>query len=1037
MTTLAEKAILSGAENRPPILEKDMYESWKSIMELYMMNKQHGRIILEYVEQHPLIWPTIKENGVTRPKKYSELTHSKVIQADCDVKATNIILQGLPPEIYALVRQHEFHANKVRVLHERNTDPLALVANQQVTQVTVQPIQGRQISYATGTSKTYTPGTSANTNGKQRAVICYNRKGEAQANGQILHDEELQFLADPGIPEGQATQSVITHNAAYQANDLDAYDSDYDELNTTKIALMANLDQSAQTVHTLTKPQWFYNHSTKQALGFQNPYYLKKPRQLEPKLYDVDVIQTNSAIDPMVSEKEVNTKPIDYAALNQLSKDFATQFVAQSKLSTEQVSCPSLDLIPSNRPTIVKVPSELPKSTWDNSISNKSAPSFNQYFELNELKAQSQETDTVIKKLKERVKSLSGIVDNDKVKRVVDEIETNKDKKFRFFESATSFGNKNTKPASSSNIVSNKPLLSSTRVNITTSASGSQPTCSTKKDRISRRGRSQKNKVEAHTRNVNSSLNKEICVVKSKGTATVQQSKLNMNSDLTCGECNGCMLSSNHDLCDLSVTNDVKARSKSKSVKKNSKRKVWKPTGKVFNKTRYIWRPTGRTITIVGNACHLTRITKTTEVPLRKLITLENDTPKPVVTLVYLRKSRRSKTSVPATKSKINKSMTANNKEPNKSEESKVSNVPSSSLDKCSVDNPASEVIALIAEVVAPEPVASTGSPSLTTVDQDAPSPNALTQSCWIEAMQEELNEFEHLKVWELVSRPHKVMVITLKWIYKVKLDELGGILKNKARLVARGYRQEEGIDFEESFAPTAFLNGNLREEVYVSQPDRFVDQDNPNHVYKLKIALYGLKQAPRAWYDMLSSFLISQDFSKGSVDPTLFIRINDNDLLLSKYALESLKKHGFESCDPVDTPMVEKSKLDEDKEGKAVDPSHYRGMIGTLLYLTASRLDLQFAICMCTAFADADHAGCQDTHRSTSALDSTRFQCTVIIKALLPYAAIMSNIPEYQLANIFTKALSRERIDFLINKLGMRSFTPKTLKQLADEVEE
>nr|GEZ60260.1 retrovirus-related Pol polyprotein from transposon TNT 1-94 [Tanacetum cinerariifolium] len=128
----------------------------------------------------------------------------------------------------------------------------------------------------------------------------------------------------------------------------------------------------------------------------------------------------------------------------------------------------------------------------------------------------------------------------------------------------------------------------------------------------------------------------------------------------------------------------------------------------------------------------------------------------------------------------------------------------------------------------------------------------ALTQACWIEAMQEELNEFEHLEVWELVPRPDKVMVITLKWIYKVKLDELGGILKNKARLVARGYHQEEGIDFEESFAlmdvKTAFLNGNLREEVYVSQPDGFVDPDNPNYVYKLKKALYRLKQAPRAW---------------------------------------------------------------------------------------------------------------------------------------------------------------------------------------------
>ncbi|GJX31235.1 retrovirus-related pol polyprotein from transposon TNT 1-94 [Tanacetum coccineum] len=260
----------------------------------------------------------------------------------------------------------------------------------------------------------------------------------------------------------------------------------------------------------------------------------------------------------------------------------------------------------------------------------------------------------------------------------------------------------------------------------------------------------------------------------------------------------------------------------------------------------------------------------------------------------------------------------------------------------------------------------------------------------------------------------------------------------------------------------TAFLNGILREDVYVSQPDGFIDQDNPNHVYKLKKAPYGLKQTPRAWYDLLSSFLLSQGFSKGKVDPTLFVRRVGKDIPLvqiyvddiifastttelcdqfsetmcskfkmsmmgkisfflrlqisqsprgiflnqSKYALESLKKYGMESCDPIDTPMVEKTKLDVDTLGKAVDPTHYRGMVGTLMYLTSSRPDLVYAVCMCaryqarptkkhlhavkrilrylkgtvnlglwypkdfaialTAFADADHAGCQDTRRST-----------------------------------------------------------------------
>ncbi|GKE49356.1 hypothetical protein Tco_1480614 [Tanacetum coccineum] len=195
----------------------------------------------------------------------------------------------------------------------------------------------------------------------------------------------------------------------------------------------------------------------------------------------------------------------------------------------------------------------------------------------------------------------------------------NKDKKVRFTEPITSSRNTNTKTSSSSNLVSNKPTLSSTGIKPSTSASGSQPSGNTKKDKIQQTPSSTlKNKVEAHPRKVKSSLKNKNSVVETKGTATVQHYKLNANSKLKFVKCNACMLSDNHDLCVLDFINNVNARVKSKSVKKSSKRKVWKPTGMMFTNIGYIWRPTGRTFTIVGNACPLTRITTTTEVPLRK-----------------------------------------------------------------------------------------------------------------------------------------------------------------------------------------------------------------------------------------------------------------------------------------------------------------------------------------------------------------------------------------------------------------------------------
>ncbi|GJZ43283.1 retrovirus-related pol polyprotein from transposon TNT 1-94 [Tanacetum coccineum] len=488
----------------------------------------------------------------------------------------------------------------------------------------------------------------------------------------------------------------------------------------------------------------------------------------------------------------------------------------------------------------------------------------------------------------------------------------------------------------------------------------------------------------------------------------------------------------------------------------------------------------------------------------------------------------------------------------------------------------------------------------------------AMTKPSWIDAMQEEIHEFERLGIWELVPCPDNVFLIKLKWIYKVKIDESGGLLKNKARLAAQGFKQKEGINFEESFASVARIEANHIFVANVAHKNMTIYQIDIKMAFlNGELKEEGLKQAPCAWYDMLSSFLISQQFSKGVVDPTLFTRHARNDILLvqiyvddiifastntamcdefanqmtskfkmsmmgqmsfflglqisqsprgifinqSKYASEIVKKYGLNTTDSVDTPMIETKKLDEDLQGKPVDATLYHGMIGSLMYLTASRPDLNYVVCLCaryqakptekhlqavkrifrylngtinmglwyskdtdmslTAYADADHAGCQDTRRSTSrnaqflvdklvswsskkqkstAISSTEAEyialsgcCSQILwmrSQLTDYGFQFNKIPlyydnksaialccnnvqhsrakyidiryhfikeqvengivelyfvwtEYQLADIFTKPLPRERFNFLMDKVGMKSMSPETLKRLAEETDE
>ncbi|GKB49254.1 integrase, catalytic region, zinc finger, CCHC-type containing protein [Tanacetum coccineum] len=431
MTTLAGKAILSGADNHPPILEKDMYDSWKSRMELYMMNRQHGRMILESVENGPLIWPSIEENGVTRPKKYSELSATE--ERECKLYdefgkfnykkgETLLILQGLPLEVYALVSNHkvtkelweriqlvmqgtsltkqerEFcnhqmtqvflsnssHSNqKLRnspqvspyqspqhgspyqsqqYSNNQSSTPLsitypsndyqssvhhnvysppssipqleyALTINQQSEFPQLESgliVLGRQISFATRTTRTYTPGASGSNSRKQRTVICYNCKGEghmseqctkykrkrddswfkdkvllvqAQANGQILHEEELAFLADPGIE---------------------------------KVALMANL-----------------SHYGSDALGEVNNHDNMDNNMINQAVQAMPSSEQSSVVNHLETEITSDRNIIPYS-----------QYVKESQQAANSMN--SLDPSLSSRPTKVEVPKELPKVSMVN-----------------------------------------------------------------------------------------------------------------------------------------------------------------------------------------------------------------------------------------------------------------------------------------------------------------------------------------------------------------------------------------------------------------------------------------------------------------------------------------------------------------------------------------------------------------------------------------------------------------------------------------------------------------------------------------------
>ncbi|GJY83005.1 putative ribonuclease H-like domain-containing protein [Tanacetum coccineum] len=284
---------------------------------------------------------------------------------------------------------------------------------------------------------------------------------------------------------------------------------------------------------------------------------------------------------------------------------------------------------------------------------------------------------------------------------------------------------------------------------------------------------------------------------------------------------------------------------------------------------------------------------------------------------------------------------------------------------------------------------------------------DALEDESWVDAMQDELLQFKIQKVWILVDLPKGKKIIGLKWVYRNKKDERGIVIRNKARLVSQGHTQEEGIDYDEVFAhvawieamriflafasymgfivyqmdvKSAFLYGTIDEELYVSQPPGFIDPMYPKKVYKVVKALNGLHQALRAWYATLSTFLLKNGYRRGAIDKTLFIKKDKKDIILvqvyvddiifgstkkswcdefealmksnqDKYVAKMLKKFDFMNVKTASTPIETQRPLTKDEEATDVDVHLYRSMIGSLMYLTASRPVIMFAVCNCLRF--------------------------------------------------------------------------------------
>nr|GEW72915.1 hypothetical protein [Tanacetum cinerariifolium] len=811
-----------------------------------------------------------------------------------------------------VVTSHYLTTNN-QLRNSLNPKQQATINNERVT---LQPIQGRQTSLAIGTSRTYTQGASGNNYRKQRTVLCYNCKRKATCPNNTLIQRGNEMIHNPRITEAQAIQTVITHNAAYQDDVLDTYDSNCDELQVAKIALMANLSH--------------YGLDALAETEITNDSNIIPYSQYVIESQQAAVENSNFPALILYVIEQLKTQVANYTKINMYNKSVNDTLTTKLERYKEQVR-------------ILKEGQNVDLEIKDNILdlcaqSNEESRNIDREIALEQrikhlddiVFKRVPKKDMVIKKLKERIKSLSGNMKEDKIKKELEEIETiniELDHRVTKLIAENEHLKQTYKLITTAEVPLRKPIALPKPV-VTLIYSG-KPKAS--KNNVPVIKSKHIKSLSANKKEPNKFWGSTVSNVPSSSINEWRLSKLFSGIWIPAAPRLGHNLFSVGQFCDSDL--EVAFRQHTCFIRNleeavatvcytQNHSIVRLHHGKTPYELLHDKRPDLSFFHVFGALCYPTNDSENLGKLQPKVdiddyhdldVAYMNDNPFFSILILEVSFDQSSSTDSIHTVMHPDHQISKHNS-------------------KWTKDHLLENIIGELARPVSIRLQLHEQAPFyyydafLTSVEPKTYK-DALTQSCWIEAMQEELNVFDRLEVWELVSRPDKVMVITLKWIYKV------------ARL--------EAIRIFLAFA--AYMN----------------------------IVVYQM--------DVKTAFL------------------------------------------KVDTPMMEKSKLDEDKERKAIDPSHYR---------------------------DVDHAGCQDTCHSTSG--SLQFLGDRLVSwsskrskhIEIRYHFIKEHVEngviklyfvntEYQLANIFTKSLGRERIEFLINKLGMRSFTPETLKQLAYEVEE